>query len=133
MRKHSSLIVLIISVLIVITGYFAYSEFIYPSILNNSSQEQKILLGTDQEFTLIKLKEQTNIYSFEIEIAPNEYNYNITFVDGPRIIYEAGVKKGVEFIYSADWYSDTCNLIITSNKQAKDSVLMTYRFLGLNH
>ncbi|MFZ9028642.1 MAG: hypothetical protein ACO2Z9_06475 [Crocinitomicaceae bacterium] len=102
-------------------------------MLNNASQEQKLLLSSDQEVTLIKKKEQTGIYSLEVEIEPNDFNYNIAFCEGQKVIYEAIVKKGVEFVYSTDWYSDTCNLIIIPNKQAKDSVLLTYRFLGLNH
>jgi len=133
MRKHSSLIILIISILILIGGYFAYQEIIYPSMLNNASQEQNLLLSRDQQVTLVKKKEQTGIYSLEVEIEPNEYNYSIAFCEGPKVIYEAGVKKGVEFVYSTDWYSDTCYLIVIPNKQAKDSVLLTYRFLGLNH
>lgn len=133
MRNHTSLIILIISILIVAVGYFAYQEFIYPSMLNNASQERNLLLSKDQQVTLVKKREQTGIYSLEVEIEPNEYNYNIAFSIGPKIIYEARVKKGVEFVYSTDWYNDTCNLIIIPNKQAKDSVLLTYRFLGLNH
>lgn len=133
MRKHSSFIILIISILMIVGGYFAYQEFIYPSILNNASQEQKLLLKSDQQITLIKKKEQSGIYSLEVEIEPNEYNYSIAFCEGPKVIYEAGVKKGIEFVYSTDWYSDTCYLIIIPNKQAKDSILLTYRFLGLNH
>lgn len=102
-------------------------------MLNNASQGQKMLLSNDQEVILVKKKEQTGIYSLEVEIEPNEYNYSIAFSEGPKVIYEAIVKKGDKFVYATDWYSDTCNLIIIPNKPAKDSVLLTYRFLGLNH
>ena len=76
MRNHTSLIILIISILIVAVGYFAYQEFIYPSMLNNASQERNLLLSKDQQVTLVKKKEQTGIYSLEVEIEPNEYNYS---------------------------------------------------------
>jgi hypothetical protein len=131
--KHASIFILFSSLVILIIGYFAYHEIIYPSMLNNGSQEQNLLLSNDQKVTLVKRKEQTGIYSLEVEIEPNEYNYSIAFCEGPKVIFEAGVKKGVGFVYSTDWYSDTCNLIIIPNKQAQDSVLLTYRFLGLNH
>lgn len=133
MRKHSSLIILIISILIVLGGYFAYHEIIYPSMVNNASQKQNLLLSQDQKVTLVKKIEQTGIYSLEVQIEPNEYNYSIAFCEGPKVIYEEIVKKGDKFVYATDWYSETCNLIIIPNKQAKDSVLLTYRFLGLNH
>ena len=133
MRKYASLMILLISIFIIVGGYFAYQKFIYPSILNNASQERNLLLSKDQQVTLVKKKEQTGIYSLEVEIEPNEYNYSIAFSTGPTIIYEALVKKGVEFVYSTDWYNDTCNLIIIPNEQATDSIVLTYRFLGLNH
>jgi hypothetical protein len=131
--KYASIFILFASLSILIGGYFAYQEYIYPSILNNSSQEQKILLDGDQELTLIKRQEQSNIYSFELEIAPNKHNYNIAISDGPRVIYEAAIKQGVEFVHSMDWYSDTCSLIFIPNKHARDSISVTYRFIGINH
>ncbi len=133
MRKHSSLIILIFSALIVIGGYFAYQKIIYPSLLNNASQEQLLLLSRDQQITLVKKKEQSGIYSLEVEIEPNEFNYSIAFCEGPKVIYEARVKKDLEFVYSTDWYNDTCHLIIIPYEQAKDSIILTYRFLGLNY
>lgn len=133
MRKSPSFIILIVSILMIIGGYFVYQEFIYPSYLNNTSQEVKMLLNEEQQLLLIKRPEQSRIYSLELEISPNSgSNYTVIIPEVDEAPYEARVKKGKEFVHKLNWQQDSCILTFIPNEVSRDSVTVHYRFLGLN-
>lgn len=117
----------------IIGGYFVYQEYIYPIYLNNLSQEKSIVLSKEQKVMLIKRPEQTSIYGIEIEISPNkETNYSVVISEINDVKYEISVKKGREFTYKTDWYSDTCFLSFRPHEISSDTLKVNYRFLGLN-
>lgn len=133
MRKHSSLTILIISVLMIVGGYFLYEKYIYPTYLNNNPQEKVISMTQEQEIKLIKRPEQSKIYSLELEVSPNESgNYSIVIPQVDDVPHEAKIKQGKEFVYKMNWHSDTCILKIIPHDASTDSLLINYRFFGLN-
>lgn len=133
MRKHSSLTILIISVLMIVGGYFLYEEYIYPTYLNNNPQEKVISMTHEQQIKLIKHPEQSKIYSLELEVSPNESgNYSIVIPQVDDLPYEAKIKQGKEFVYKMNWHNDTCILKIIPHEPTTDSLLINYRFFGLN-
>ena len=133
MRQYSSKIILITTIIIIFAGYFTFREIIYPSYLNNVSQERKVLLNEEQELVLLKRQEQSSIFGLEIEISPNKKgNYAVHITDMKDQNFDVLVKENKELVYKTEWYSDSCIMKFVPEKSAKDSVEITYRFLGLN-
>ena len=66
MKSKLTPITLAITVLIIVVGYLAYTNYIVPFYLNNSEQTKKINLKTDHNLILVADKNQKNIKSIEI-------------------------------------------------------------------
>ncbi len=134
MKRKLPVVTLIISVLIIVIGYFAYVKFIRPTYLNNELRTEKIDLSQPEQLTLIKGQQQKNIFSIEIEITGTASGIFDVLVSNPEgLVHSIALKgKEVDYIYKGDWYSDTCLLDFKPRDNASGKLNIEYRFLGLN-
>lgn len=133
MKKQRTLTTLIITVLIIIVAYFAYTRYVKPIYFDNPKQSLEVILGTEQIITLERLDNQKDIYSIEIELSGNATANLSVFISDNDSIPEKQIslKKGtIDHLYISDWYSDKCYLTISGGTFGKLKV--EYRFLGLN-
>ena len=133
MKKQRTLTTLIITVLIIIASYFAYTRYVKPIYIDNQKQTVEILLGTEQTITLEKSEDQKEIYSIEIELTGNATANLTVFISDNDSIPEKEIrlKKGtIDHLFISDWYSDKCYLTISGGTFGKLKV--GYRFLALN-
>lgn len=135
MKSKLTPITLIITVLIIVLGYLAYTQYIVPFYLNNSEQTQEIDLGKEQNLILVANENQKNIGSIEFEIKGNSsQNISIlTYDPSKRNITSVMIKKGeIDHVNFLDWTSDSCLMDITTPENTKGKLTINYRFIGAN-
>lgn len=119
--------------IIIVLSILAYTEYIKPMYENNVSQEIQFQNRQEVGLILKKKSEQDKIFSLEFEISPNpSSNYTLRIANTKGVLYEAKVKKGVEYVYKTDWYEDQCILDYIPDTESNDQVKLSYRFLGMN-
>lgn len=131
--KKSSLITLVIAVVIIVIGIFAYQSIVQPFLENNISQTIEIDLEETQEIRLGKKTNQEKIFSLEIEITgTSSNNLSIDLLDDNIEMYNAKVKKGaIDIAIAQDWYSDSVIIVINTKDPEDDKLSIDYRFLSL--
>lgn len=131
--KKSSLLTLVIAVVIVVIGIFAYQSIVQPFLDNNISQTIEIDVEETQEIRLGKKTNQEKVFSLEIEITgTSSNNLSIDLLDGNIEMYNAIVKKGaVDIAIAQDWYSDSVIIVINTKDPEDDKLTIDYRFLSL--
>lgn len=134
MKKKFSATILIASILILIIGYFAYTLFIGPVYKNNQLKTVDVELNTPKTIALAKAEDQHDIFSIEIELSGKTNGIiDIIVSDEKSPVHSIALKGGdIDYIYKADWYSDSCFLYIEGRDQSKGNLHIDYRFLGLN-
>ena len=133
-KKKFSLITLILSIAIIVIGYFAYVKFIRPIFLNNQMQTLTVVLEDSEQLVLIKGAEQKDIFSIEVEITGEASGiFDVLVSNEAGLVHAIALKgKSVDYIYKGDWYSDTCYLDFRGRESASGKLTVEYRFLGLN-
>ncbi|PHR30852.1 MAG: hypothetical protein COA38_09490 [Fluviicola sp.] len=135
MKSKRTPITLIITVLVIVIGYLAYTNYIVPFYLNNSEQTKKIDLKTDHNLILVANKNQKNIKSLEFEIIGNStQNISIlTYESSKYNIQRVTIKKGeIDHVNFLNWTSDSCFMDISTPENCKGSLTINYRFIGSN-
>ena len=119
----------------VAVGVFVYQKYLSPILKNNSTQRTKIVLNKDSSVLLFKKKNQGKVYSLEIEIEGNssEIIHLEIGESEKRILHDARIKNGnIDFVYSNDWYIDSCYLRIEPSRKSNSKLNISYRFLSLD-
>lgn len=132
-KKNSAVITFIIAVLIMVLGYFLYREYIVPFYHNNMSKTRTITLNKDHHLVITKQKDQSNIFSIELEITGNSEDIIEIIISNPAktTAYNARIKGGkIDFDYINSWYDDTCILDIHPTKTSNDQITIESRFIG---
>ncbi|MCJ8289412.1 MAG: hypothetical protein HRT58_07080 [Crocinitomicaceae bacterium] len=135
MKSKRTPITLIITVLVIVIGYLAYTNYIVPFYLNNSEQTKKIDLKIDHNLILVANKNQKNIKSLEFEIIGNStQNISIlTYESSKYNIQRVTIKKGeIDHVNFLNWTSDSCFMDISTPENCKGSLTINYRFIGSN-
>ena len=135
MKSKRTPITLIITVLVIVIGYLAYTNYIVTFYLNNSEQTKKIDLKTDHNLILVANKNQKNIKSLEFEIIGNStQNISIlTYESSKYNIQRVTIKKGeIDHVNFLNWTSDSCFMDISTPENCKGSLTINYRFIGSN-
>lgn len=135
MKSKLTPVTLIITAIIIVLGYFAYTNYIVPFYLNNSEQTQKIDLKKDHQLVLTPTEKQKNISSLEFEIL-GESNQNVsilTYDSAKKNIQRVTIKKGeIEHVNFLNWTADTCFMEISTYGNARGNLTINYRFIGSN-
>jgi hypothetical protein len=135
MKSKLTPVTLIITAIIIVLGYFAYTNYIVPFYLNNSEQTQKIDLKKDHQLVLTPTEKQKNISSLEFEIlGESDQNVSIlTYDSAQKNIQRVTIKKGeIEHVNFLNWTSDTCFMEISTDGNANGNLTINYRFIGSN-
>lgn len=135
MKKKSSLITLIFAVIIIVAGYFVYQKYLAPLYANNLGQHAQIDLKKNKTTAFGIIPGRENIFGIEIEITGKTSSiFGINIRNQDQIIHNARVKGGddVEFIYKADWYSDSLYLDFEVEDLETGVLEIECRFLGMN-
>jgi len=135
MKSKLTPVTLIITAIIIVLGYFAYTNYIVPFYLNNSEQTQKIDLKKDHQLVLTPTEKQKNISSLEFEIlGESDQNVSIlTYDSSQKNIQRVTIKKGeIEHVNFLNWTSDTCFMEISTDGNANGNLTINYRFIGSN-
>lgn len=135
MKKKLPITTFIISIIILVLGYFAYSKFIRPILANNQFETVQINLHDSTEIVFKKQPNQKNIFTFEFEvIGVSDENLQFILMDSLHIpIEHIRIKKGVvDYIHQCDWYSGTAILKTISSNKTTGNLNIKYRFIGLN-
>ena len=138
MKRKLPLITSIITVLILFSAYFVYTNYFSSFYIANPSQAIQMNLYESTTLELNKTRNQKNIFSVQIDIkctSPSNLIIELTdSLNNPQHFLR--IKKGeIDNIFKFDWYSSQCNLSISCiNKKDKlpGLVDIEYRFLGLN-
>jgi hypothetical protein len=135
MKSKLTPVTLIITAVIILLGYFAYTNYIVPFYLNNSEQTQKIDLKEDNNLVLVANENQKNINSIEFEITGNSsQNVSIlTYDPAKSSVQSVMLKKGeIEHVNFFNWNADTCLMDITTPVNTEGELTINYRFIGSN-
>lgn len=133
MKSKLTPITLIITGIIIVLGYLAYTNYIVPFYLNNSEQTQKIDLKNDHKLVLVPNENQQNITSLEFEIIGKSSN-NIsilTYDSSQKNLQRVMIKKGeIEHVNFLNWTADTCFMEVSTEGNTKGNLTINYRFIG---
>ncbi len=133
MKSKLTPITLIITALLLTLGYFAYTKYLVPFYQNNREFTKTVDLSSDQSLVLVADKTQKNIGGLEIEITGTSTN-NVTILtydSGEQNIQSAMLKKGqIDHVNVLNWSQDSCFVDITTPKNTKGKLVITYRFIG---
>ncbi|MDG1333662.1 MAG: hypothetical protein P8P74_15100 [Crocinitomicaceae bacterium] len=135
MKAKLTPITLVITALIIVLGYLAYTNYIVPFYLNNSEQTQEIDLKKDHNLVLVADENQKNIGSIEFEIkGKSSENISIMTYDPSKTsIKSVMIKKGeIDYVNFLNWTSDSCLMDITTPENTKGKLTINYRFIGSN-
>ncbi len=135
MKSKLTPITLIITVLLIVLAYFAYTEYIVPFYLNNSEQTKEIDLKKDQNLILVANENQKKIGSIEFEIKGNSsQNISILTYDPSKTsVKSVMIKKGeIDHVNFLNWTSDSCFMDISTPENTKGKLTIHYRFIGSN-
>lgn len=135
MKSKLTPITLVITVLIIILGYFAYTKYIVPFYLNNAEQTQEIDLKENHKLVLVANENQKNIGSIEFEIKGNstEHVSILTYDSSKSNVKSVKIKKGeIDHVNFLNWTSDSCFMDISTSGKAKGKLTINYRFIGSN-
>lgn len=135
MKSRLTPITLIITAVLIVLGYLAYTNYIVPFYLNNSEQTKKIDLKMDHNLVLVANENQKNIRSIEFEIlGESSQNVSILTYDSSQSnLKRVTIKKGeIDHVNFLNWTSDTCFMDISTSNKAKGSLTINYRFIGSN-
>lgn len=135
MKSKLTPVTLIITALLIVVSYFAYTNYIVPFYLNNSEQTKTIDLKTDHNLVLVADKNQKKINSIEFEIVGNSTkNISIlTYASSKNNIQRVTIKKGeIDHVNFLNWTSDSCFMDISTPDNCKGSLTINYRFIGSN-
>jgi hypothetical protein len=133
MKSKLTPITLIITLVIIVLGYIAYTQYIVPFQLNNAEQTQKIDLKSDHNLILVAGEMQKNIQSLEFEITGKSTNNVsiLTYDSSKKNIQRVTIKKGeIDHVNFLNWSADSCFMEISTPEKTKGSLSITYRFIG---
>lgn len=134
MKSKLTPITLIITALLIVLGYVAYTNYIVPFYENNRQFTKNVDLSSDKSLILGADKTQKNINGLEFEITGTSTN-NVSLV-----VYDASkqnvqsiqLKKGeIDHVNMLNWASDTCFLDVTTPENTKGKLAIKYRFVSL--
>jgi len=135
MRNKSSIFTILIALLILWVGFFAYRRVIEKKMENLTTQTIKIRdINSTQIYSIVKLKKQKSIYQVQLTIT-GQISENCTLYLGPKHTYfntELRIKKGViETALIDDWYSDSIFIKVENLDGGNGALDVEYQFLGL--
>ncbi len=134
MKSKLTPITLIITALLIVLGYVAYTNYIVPFYENNRQFTNNIDLSSNKSLILGADKTQKNINGLEFEITGTSTN-NVSLV-----VYDASkqnvqsiqLKKGeIDHVNMLNWASDTCFLDVSTPENTKGKLAIKYRFVSL--
>lgn len=133
MKRKSTYTIVIVSILIMIIGAFGYQKFLKPFYQNNQNQTQKIDLKINSSLSFVKSKEQQSLYGIELEITGTSNSiFDLSISNGDQIVHGASIKNGeIDFVYTNDWYSDSCILNFKSRENKSGNLEVNCRFLAI--
>lgn len=132
MKKHASVLTIVLALAIIALGVLAYFKFIRPVYLFNPSQTVTVDLNSIDSLPLVNKQKTRTPFGIEIEITGHtEDHLSILISKKDQFpVHHIQLKKGtIDYIYKNDWYSDTCLLFFQSNGTGK--LKIDYRFLNL--
>jgi hypothetical protein len=134
MKNKTTLITIVLTVVFIILGFFAYMKFIRSAYLNNPMKTEEFVLGQGQSLVLVKNESQTDIYNIEIEVTGEVSGiFDMVVSNEETPVHVIALKgKEIEYTYKGDWYSDTCFVSIEGRDDATGKLTINYRFLGMN-
>ena len=133
MKSKLTPITLVITALLIVLGYFAYTNYLVPFYQNNRQFTKTVELSSDHSLVLVADKTQKNIGALEIEITGTSTNNVtvLTYDSSKQNIQSAMLKKGeIDHVNILNWSRDSCFLDISTPKNTKGKLLITYRFIG---
>lgn len=134
MKSKLTPITLIITALLIVLGYVAYTNYIVPFYENNRQFTKNVDLSSNKSLILGADKTQKNINGLEFEITGTSTN-NVSLV-----VYDASkqnvqsiqLKKGeIDHVNMLNWASDTCFLDVSTPENTKGKLAIKYRFVSL--
>ena len=134
MKSKLTPITLIITALLIVLGYVAYTNYIVPFYENNRQFTKNVDLSSNKSLILGADKTQKNINGVEFEITGTSTN-NVSLV-----VYDASkqnvqsiqLKKGeIDHVNMLNWASDTCFLDVSTPENTKGKLAIKYRFVSL--
>lgn len=133
MKRKLPLISLMLALVFVVGGYFAYDQYVRPMYHNNFGQTIELDLEKSTTYSLGKIPEQDGIFGLEIEIeGKTDEIIGLLFSNGKEAIHHVRLKDGeIDFVYKNDWYTDSLFVQIDKKPNETGKLTMTYRFLGL--
>lgn len=133
MKSKLTPITLIITALLIVLGYFAYTNYLVPFYQNNRQFTKTIDLSSNHSLVLVADKTQKNIGALEIEITGTSTN-NVTIISydsGKKNIQSAMIKKGeIDHVNILNWTTDTCLIDVSTPKNTRGKLVINYRFIG---
>ncbi len=128
--RYYHITTLIITCLLVITGIVAYNKYLKPFYQNHSLEVVEFDLIQDTTLTFVKPADRGNVFAIELEIyGHSKENLGFVIGDGHLPRNTAIIKKGeIDFAYLNDWYADTIELEISTEKNSGAHLRIEYAF-----
>lgn len=134
MKSKLTPITLIITALLIVLGYLAYTNYIVPFYENNRQFTKNVDLSSQHSLILVADKKQKNINGLEFEITGTSTN-NISLLvydSSKQNIQSITIKKGeIDHVNMLNWASDTCFLDVSTPENTKGKLAIKYRFVSL--
>lgn len=128
-KKNSTTLIIIIITLV--TAYFSYTNFIYPTYVKKVTQEIDFRLNQSQTIELKKGIDQKMIHSIRLHFTGNS-TQNIDFLlsNSDSIpIHSIKLKGGeIDYYYQNDWYSDGAFITLGSTQKQSGQLNLEYEF-----
>jgi hypothetical protein len=134
MKSKLTPITLIITALLIVLSYLAYTNYIVPFYENNRQFTKNVDLSSDKSLILVADKKQKNINGLEFEISGTSTN-NVSLLvydSSKQNIQSITIKKGeIDHVNMLNWASDTCFLDVSTPENTKGKLAIKYRFVSL--
>lgn len=128
-KKNSTTLIIIIITLV--TAYFSYTNFIYPTYVKKVTQEIDFRLNQSQTIEIKKGIHQKMIHSIRLHFTGNS-TQNIDFLlsNSDSIpIHSIKLKGGeIDYYYQNDWYTDGAFITLGSTQKQSGQLHLEYEF-----